>query len=132
MRADSLPAEPQGKPKNTGVGNLFLLQGIFPYPGIKPGSPALQADSLPTELSGKPKTIYIYIFFFKIKGKSPIIPPLITFWYIYSVVPSYDFSNSYNQSCILGYFTSHKSFPMLLHSHQMSSNIVIVCTILQH
>ena len=27
--ADSLPAEPQGKPKNTGVGRLFLLQQIF-------------------------------------------------------------------------------------------------------
>ena len=25
-----LPAEPQGKPKNTGVGSLCLLQGIFP------------------------------------------------------------------------------------------------------
>ena len=29
LQADSLPAEPQGKPKNTGVGSLFLLQGIF-------------------------------------------------------------------------------------------------------
>ena len=29
MQADSLPAEPQGKPKNSGVGNLSLLQGIF-------------------------------------------------------------------------------------------------------
>ena len=29
MQADSLPAEPQGKPKNTGVGSLSLLQGIF-------------------------------------------------------------------------------------------------------
>ena len=28
--ADSLPAEPQGKPKNTGVVSLSLLQGIFP------------------------------------------------------------------------------------------------------
>ena len=26
---DSLPAKPQGKPKNTGVGSLSLLQGIF-------------------------------------------------------------------------------------------------------
>ena len=26
----SLPAEPQGKPKNTGVGSLCLLQGTFP------------------------------------------------------------------------------------------------------
>ena len=30
LRADSLSAEPQGKPKNTGVGSLSLLQGIFP------------------------------------------------------------------------------------------------------
>ena len=30
LQADSLPAEPQGKPKNTGVGSLSLLQGIFP------------------------------------------------------------------------------------------------------
>ena len=28
--ADSLPAEPQGKPKNTGAGSLSLLQQIFP------------------------------------------------------------------------------------------------------
>ena len=30
MQADSLPAEPPEKPKNTGVGSLSLLQGIFP------------------------------------------------------------------------------------------------------
>ena len=30
LQADSLPAEPQGKPKNTGVGRLSLLQRIFP------------------------------------------------------------------------------------------------------
>ena len=53
---DSLPAEPQEKPKNTGVGSLTLLLGNLPNPGIEPGSPALQADSLPTELSGKPAT----------------------------------------------------------------------------
>ena len=29
MQVDSLPAEPQGKPKNTGVGSLSLFQGIF-------------------------------------------------------------------------------------------------------
>ena len=52
---DSLPAEPQGKPKNTGVGNLSLLQGIFlTDPGIELGCPALQGDSLPTEPLGKP------------------------------------------------------------------------------
>ena len=50
LQADSLAAEPPGKPKNIGVGSLSLLQGIFPNPGIDPGSPALQAGSLPTEL----------------------------------------------------------------------------------
>ena len=30
LQADSSPAEPQGKPKNTEVGNLSLLWGIFP------------------------------------------------------------------------------------------------------
>ena len=30
LQADSLPAEPPGKPKNTGVGSLSLLQWIFP------------------------------------------------------------------------------------------------------
>ena len=29
LQADSLPAEPRGKPKNTGVGSLSLLQWIF-------------------------------------------------------------------------------------------------------
>ena len=30
LKADSLPAEPQGKPENAGVGSLLLLQWIFP------------------------------------------------------------------------------------------------------
>ena len=30
IAVDSLPAEPQGKPKTTGVGHLSLLQQIFP------------------------------------------------------------------------------------------------------
>ena len=29
LQVGSLPAEPQRKPKNTGVGSLSLLQGIF-------------------------------------------------------------------------------------------------------
>ena len=51
-QADSLPAKPQGKPKNTRMGSLCPSPADLFNPGIKPGSPALQADSLPTELSG--------------------------------------------------------------------------------
>ena len=36
---DSLPAEPQGKPKNTRVGSLSLFQRIFLTQGIELGSP---------------------------------------------------------------------------------------------
>ena len=50
LQADSLPAEPQGKPQNTGMGSLSLLRGGLPDPGIELGFPALQAGSLPSEL----------------------------------------------------------------------------------
>ena len=51
LQADSLPAESQGKPKNTGVGIPSL--GELPDPEVEPGSPELQADSLQIELSEK-------------------------------------------------------------------------------
>ena len=54
----SLPAEPPGKPKNTRVGSLSLLQWIF-LTGIKPRSPALEVDSLPAEPQGKPKNTVV-------------------------------------------------------------------------
>ena len=53
LQADSLPAEPQGKPKNTGESGLNPSPADLPDPGIKLGSPALQADSLPAESPGK-------------------------------------------------------------------------------
>ena len=53
LQADSLPAEPPGKPKNTVV--AILSPAGLPDPGIEPGSSALQVDYLPAELSGKPR-----------------------------------------------------------------------------
>ena len=53
LQADSLPAEPQGKPKNTGVG--CPPPEKLPDPRIEPRFPSLQADSLPAEPQGKPK-----------------------------------------------------------------------------
>ena len=37
LQADSLPSDPPGKHKNTGVGSLAPLQGILPTPGSNPG-----------------------------------------------------------------------------------------------
>ena len=39
LLVDSVPAEPQGKPKNIGVGSHSLLQGIFPTQRSNPGLP---------------------------------------------------------------------------------------------
>ena len=50
LRRGSLPAEPQGKSKNT-----IPSPGDLPDPAIESGSPALQADCLPAELPAKTK-----------------------------------------------------------------------------
>ena len=42
--------------QNTGVGNLSLLQGIFPTPGSNPGL-RTAGDSLPAESQGKPRDL---------------------------------------------------------------------------
>ena len=52
-QGDSLPSEPPGKPKNTGVGSLIPSPGVLFDPGIEPGSLALQVDSLSAELPRK-------------------------------------------------------------------------------
>ena len=57
LQADSLPSEPPGKPKNTGVGSLIPSPVDLPDPGIQLGYPALQADSLPAEPPGKPSYV---------------------------------------------------------------------------
>ena len=53
LQVDSLPAEAPGKTKNTGVGSLSLLQGIFLTQELNQGLLHWRVDSLPTELSGK-------------------------------------------------------------------------------
>ena len=58
LLADSLPAEPQGKPKNTGVDSLSLPQRIFQTRNPT-RSLALQADYLPEELSRKPRDVRV-------------------------------------------------------------------------
>ena len=40
--------------QSTDVGNLSLLEGDLPNPGMEPRSPTLKVDSLPAEPHGKP------------------------------------------------------------------------------
>ena len=59
---DSLPAEPQGKPKKTGVGSLSLLQWIFLTQELNRG--LLHCRRILYQLSwkGHQQLIYIYIY----------------------------------------------------------------------
>ena len=61
LQADSLPTEPPGKSKNTGVGSLYLLQGIFPTQESNQG--LLHCSWILYQLSyqGSPFQTYIYI-----------------------------------------------------------------------
>ena len=62
LQADSLPSEPPGKPKNTGVGSLSLLQGIFPIQEYNRNLlhfRRILADSLPAELQGETRVQFL-------------------------------------------------------------------------
>ena len=61
LQADSLPAEPQGKPKNTAVGCLSLLKQIFLTQELNQGLLHCR-QTIPTELSGKPFNLYTICF----------------------------------------------------------------------
>ena len=57
LQADSLPAEPQEKPKNTGVGSLSLLQRIFPTQGLNPGLPHCRRILYQLSHKGSPRIL---------------------------------------------------------------------------
>ena len=62
LRADSLPAEPQGKPKNTGVGSLSLLQRIFPTQELHQGLQHCRWILYQLSYQGSPKAFPILSF----------------------------------------------------------------------
>ena len=57
LQADSLPAEPQGKHKNTGVGSLSLFQGIFPTWGSNPDLPHCRRILYQLSHKGSPRIL---------------------------------------------------------------------------
>ena len=57
LQVDSVSAEPQGKPKNTGVGSLSLLQGIFPIQESNPGLLHCRQILYQLSLKGSPRIL---------------------------------------------------------------------------
>ena len=62
LQADSLPAEPQGKPKNTAVGSLCLLQWIFPTQESNWGLLHCRWILYQLSYQGSPLHMVIYMF----------------------------------------------------------------------
>ena len=57
LQVDSLVFEPPGKPKNTGVGSLSLLQGIFQTHGLNPGLPHCRQILYQLSHKGNPRIL---------------------------------------------------------------------------
>ena len=58
LQVDSLPSEPPGKPKNSGVGSLSLLQGIFLTQESNQGSLHFRGILYQLSSQGSPKIVY--------------------------------------------------------------------------
>ena len=58
LQVDSLPSEPPEKPKNTGVGSLLLLQGIFPTQELNRGSLHCRQILYQLSYQGSPREQY--------------------------------------------------------------------------
>ena len=65
LQADSLPAEPPGKPNNTGVCSLSLLQGIFPTQESNQGLQPCKRILYQLRSQGSPilENVYLFIHF---------------------------------------------------------------------
>ena len=57
LQVDSLPAEPKGKPKNTGMGNIFLLWRIFLTQRSNPGLPYCRQIVYQLSQKGSPRIL---------------------------------------------------------------------------
>ena len=61
ISANSLPSEPPGKPNNTGVGSLSLLQGIFPTQESNQGLLHCRWILYKLSYQGRPMYLYTHI-----------------------------------------------------------------------
>ena len=68
---DSLSAEPQERPKDTGVGSLSLLQGIFPTWGLNPGLPHCRWILYQLSHKGSPRTLEWVAYPFSSRSSQP-------------------------------------------------------------
>ena len=84
LQADSLPAEPEGKPRNAGAGSLSLLQGIFLTQESNKGLPHCRQILYQLSYQGSPKDEKMEPIF----ESWPIFKQLTKTWQISVTLPS--------------------------------------------
>ena len=105
LKADSSSSEPPGRPNNTGVGSLSLLQGIFPTHELNQG--LLHCRQILYQLSyqGNP---YLYIYM-----------------YVYMNTYIYSFSDSFPYSLL--HDIQYSSLCYIVGLCWLSSSFIVVC-----
>ena len=71
LQVDSLPAESQGKPKNTGVGSLSLLQWIFPTQELNHGVMHCRQIFYQVSHKGSPRILEWVAYPFSSRSSNP-------------------------------------------------------------
>ena len=71
LQADSLPAEPQEKPKNIGVGTLSFIQGIIPTLGSNPGLTHCRVNLYQLNHKGSPRILEWVAYPFSSRSSLP-------------------------------------------------------------
>ena len=94
LQVDSLPAEPQRRSKNTGVGSLFLLQGIFSTQRSNWG--LLHCRQILFQLSYQGSPI-LHMIVYKYVNPSLLVPPSPSFHCVPKFVPYICISSSANR-----------------------------------
>ena len=84
LQADSLPAEPPGKPKNTGVGSLSLLQWIFPTQESNQGLLLCRRILYQLSYQGSPSDTEAQLYFSSAQFSRSVLPDSLRPHVLYS------------------------------------------------
>ena len=123
LQANSLPSEPPGKPKNTGMGSLSLLQGVFLTKKLNQG--LLHCRQILYQLSyqGSPRVACFWGLWEWIHSR-----PLSWFWWLSPILDFYMYHFSLGRDseeviCIASVFLQHFSLNVCSFSTKTVSHI---------
>ena len=123
LQADSLLTKPPGKPKNTGMGSLSLLQGIFPTQGSNRRLSRCRWVLYQLSHQGSPRILAWVAYPFS-SGSSVI--STLPFSFVPTTVPPLFYLN-----CTLEFSVKHKTHRIMKLNRRLSKLVfhyILACT----